>query len=81
MKYTYEIYRLRYSKDDHGLILLLEQGYKIIHSSTQLINNAETPVIVYVLRKKIDNKEAQYQETFNPDWKGDPNDPLRWKGW
>jgi hypothetical protein len=23
----------------------------------------------------------KYKEYFNPDWKGDPDDQLRWKGW
>lgn len=30
-------------------------------------------------------EEAQpkktYTENWNPDWKGDPDDPARWKGW
>ncbi len=22
-----------------------------------------------------------YKENWDPDWKGDPDDELRWKGW
>lgn len=27
------------------------------------------------------NPKSTYTEDWNPDWKGDPNDELRWKGW
>ncbi len=30
--------------------------------------------------KKYKSKK-EYKEDWNPDWKGDPNDELRWKGW
>lgn len=26
-------------------------------------------------------EEKRYRENWNPDWQGDPDDPLRWKGW
>lgn len=30
----------------------------------------------------IENKQApKHKEDWNPDWKGDPNDPNRWNGW
>lgn len=36
-------------------------------------------------KQGIDNvfkyDKPSYKEDWNPDWKGDPDDPLRWKGW
>lgn len=32
--------------------------------------------------KKLEKPpKTPVKENFNPDWKGDPNDELRWKGW
>lgn len=25
--------------------------------------------------------DGKYRENWSPDWQGDPDDPLRWKGW
>jgi len=29
----------------------------------------------------VSSSVPRYKEDWNPDWKGDPDDPQRWKGW
>ncbi len=29
----------------------------------------------------VSSSVPSYKENWNPDWKGDPNDENRWKGW
>ena len=29
----------------------------------------------------VSDSAPSYKEDWNPDWKGDPDDELRWKGW
>lgn len=35
------------------------------------------------LHNSMNNIEEKpvYKENWNPDWKGDPDDPNRWNGW
>lgn len=34
------------------------------------------------LNEQINNTPKEvYKENWNPDWKGDPDDPNRWNGW
>ena len=29
----------------------------------------------------VSSSVPSYRENWNPDWKGDPDDPNRWNGW
>lgn len=35
----------------------------------------------YIGRSGLKLVDGKYRENWNPDWQGDPNDPLRWKEW
>jgi len=41
------------------------------------IENPTPPTLLNELRENADD----YNEEINPDWKGDQDDPNRWKGW
>jgi hypothetical protein len=35
----------------------------------------------YASKKEQNNTQHNKKEDWSPDWKGDPDDPQRWKGW
>lgn len=38
----------------------------------------QSPVL---LQTDVGGSAPSYREDWSPDWKGDPDDELRWKGW
>lgn len=57
-----------------------EIQFKITGLDEKSYNNI-IEMLKSIKQAEIVNSSGPPVENWNPDWKGDPDDELRWKGW